>query len=181
MLALCLPAAALLAVGVRPLLARFFGYEAAQLDLVTWFTWAFLFGLVGDTWLEVAVRSFYANQNTRTPLLAALGQALAFILLAWLLSGWIGLPGIPLAAAIAYTAQAIVLLTLLNRKFPGLLKVGGTALRALPSALLAGALAWAGTQFLPLPAWLAALAGMSAGGLAALPLIWPEARLLFNL
>jgi putative peptidoglycan lipid II flippase len=181
MLALCLPAAALLAVGVRPLLARFFGYEAAQLDLVTWCTWAFLFGLLGDTWLEVAVRSYYANQNTRIPLLAALGQALTFILLAWLFSGWIGLPGIPLAAAIAYTAQALVLLALLNRKFPGLLKVGGTALRAVPAALLAGALAWAGMQFLPLSAWLAALAGMTAGGLAALPLIWPEVRTLLRL
>ncbi|KAF0108907.1 MAG: hypothetical protein FD146_793 [Anaerolineaceae bacterium] len=181
MLAFCLPAAALLAVGVRPLLARFFGYEAAQLDLVTWCTWAFLFGLLGDTWLEVAVRSYYANQNTRVPLLAALGQVAAFILLAWLFSGWIGLPGIPLAAAIAYTTQALVLLTLLNRKFPGLLNVGGTALRAVPAALLAGALAWAGMQFLPLPAWLAALAGMFAGGLAALPLIWPEVRTLLRL
>ena len=86
MLALSLPAAALLAVGIRPLVAGFFGYETAQLNLVTWCTWAFLFGLLGDTWLETAVRSFYANQNTRTPLVAAFIQAVSFFLLAWLFS-----------------------------------------------------------------------------------------------
>jgi len=99
MLALSLPAAALLAVSIRPLVAVFFGFETAQLDLVTWCTWAFLFGLLGDAWLETAVRSFYANQNTRTPLAAAAIQAVLFVLLAWLFSSWIGLPGIPLAAA----------------------------------------------------------------------------------
>ena len=181
MLALCLPAAALLAVGVRPLAESFFGYDTGRLNLLTACTWAFLIGLVGDTWLEVAVRSFYANQNTRTPLAAAFIQAAAFILLALILRPVIGLAGIPLAAALTFTTQAIVLLILLNRRFPGLLKVGGTALRALPAAFVAGGLAWAGIQFLPLPALLSALLGMLAGGLAALPFIWPEVRALLHL
>jgi len=117
MLALSLPAAALLALTVRPLAASFFGYDAARLDLLTACTWAFLIGLVGDTWLEVAVRSFYANQNTRTPLVAAFAQAVAFVLLALLLRPVIGLAGIPLAAALTFTTQAVVLLSLLNAAF----------------------------------------------------------------
>ncbi len=181
MLALSLPAAVLLAVGVRPLTEAFFGFEASQLDLVTWCTWAFLFGLLGDAWLETAVRSFYANQNTRLPLVAAFFQVVAFIFLAWLLSRWIGLPGIPLAAAITFTTQAIVLLALLNRMFPGLLNLRGTLPRAATAALLGGLAAWAGMRFLPLSSLFATLVALGAGLAVALPFIWKEVRLLLRL
>ena len=90
MLALGLPAAVLLAAAVRPLAESFFGYDAARLDLLQACTWAFLVGLIGDTWLEVAVRSFYAHQNTRTPLIAAFGQAAAFVLLSLALTPVVG-------------------------------------------------------------------------------------------
>jgi putative peptidoglycan lipid II flippase len=181
MLALSLPSAALLAVGIRPLVAGFFGFEAGQLNLVTWCTWAFLAGLLGDTWLEVAVRSFYANQNTRTPLVAAAIQAVCFFGLAWLLSLWIGLPGIPLAAAITFTTQALVLHVLLNRKFPGLLAVGGTLLRAALAAVVGGLVAYAGTVLLPFPPVFATLIALALGLGAALPFLWKEARLLMQL
>ncbi len=181
MLALSLPAAALLALVVRPLSQVVFAYDAARLDLLTACTWAFLFGLVGDAWLEVAVRSFYANQNTRTPLLAAFCQAAAFVLLSLLFTPFIGLAGIPLAAAVTFTIQALVLLALLNHRFPGLLRVGGTAVRALPAGLLAGLLAFAVIRFLPLSALPGALLALVVGGAVSLPLIWPELRLLLKL
>ena len=79
MLGLCLPAAVLIGLTVRPLAQAVFGFEAQQLSLLTVCTWAFLAGLVGDTWLEVAVRSYYANLNTRIPLMAAALQVSAFI------------------------------------------------------------------------------------------------------
>src|SRR5262249_3696335 len=91
MLALCLPVGVLLALTIRPLAESFFGYDTARLNLLTLCTWAFLAGLVGDTWLEVAVRSFYANQNTRTPLVAAFLQALTFVTLSLILSPVLGL------------------------------------------------------------------------------------------
>jgi len=181
MLALSLPAAVLLAVVVRPLVSVFFGYETSHLDLVTWCTWAFLLGLLGDAWLETAVRSFYANQNTRIPLVAAAIQAGSFVLLAWLFSTWIGLPGIPLAAAITFTAQAIVLLSLQNRKFPGLLNMDGTLVRAMLAAIAAGLVACAGMRFLPLSALFSALVALAAGAAAALPFVWKEIRLLLKL
>ncbi|MBI5955023.1 MAG: hypothetical protein HY865_25480 [Chloroflexi bacterium] len=181
MLALCLPAAALLALTVRPLAQSFFGYDAARLDMLTACTWAFLIGLVGDTWLEVAVRSFYANQNTRVPLVAAFFQAVAFVILALILSSTIGLAGIPLSAALTFTTQAIVLLTILNRRFPGLLQVGNTAVRAVIAAILAGAITWVSLTFLPLPVVLLAFVSLLAGGLVCLPFIWREIQLLFNL
>jgi len=181
MLALCVPAAVLLALAVRPLAQSFFGYDAARLDLLTACTWAFLFGLVGDTWLEVAVRSFYANQNTRTPLIAAFSQAAAFVILSLILSPIIGLAGIPLSAALTFTTQALILLTILNRRFPGLLNIGNTGLRAFASALIAGAAAWTVLTFLPLSTVPTTLAALLLGGFLAVPLIWREVRLLFNL
>ncbi|MDP3185387.1 MAG: lipid II flippase MurJ [Anaerolineales bacterium] len=181
MLALCLPAAALLALGVRPLAMSFFHYDSAQLDLLTACTWAFLLGLLGDTWLEVAVRSFYANQNTRTPLIAALIQAVSFFFLARILSTFVGLYGIPLAAALTFSAQAFVLLYLLDRRYPGLLQVGHTLARAVLAAGVSALLAFLLMNYLPLPVLPLTLVALMAGGLAALPVIWPEVRLLFSL
>jgi putative peptidoglycan lipid II flippase len=181
MLALCLPAAVLLAFTVRPLAQSFFGYDAARLNLLTACTWAFLIGLVGDTWLEVAVRSFYANQNTRTPLIAAFIQAAAFVILSLILSPIIGLAGIPLSAALTFTTQAIVLLVILNRRFPGLLKVGDTAMRALLAAATAGLVTWAVLTLLPFSVILRTFAALLTGGMVCMPFIWREIRLLFNL
>jgi len=181
MLALCLPAAVLIGLTVRPLAAAFFGFEAARLDLLAVCTWAFLAGLVGDTWLEVAVRSHYANLNTRTPLVAAALQVSAFVLLSLLLSRLIGLPGIPLAAALTFTAEALALLMLLNRRFIGLLDVGHTAFRAVGGAIAAGLVAAVALQYLPLSSVLAALAALIGGALIAVPFVWREVHLLMNL
>jgi putative peptidoglycan lipid II flippase len=181
MLALCLPAAVLIAVGVRPLVEAVFHFETGHLDLVTWCTWAFLLGLLGDTWLETAVRSFYANQNTRTPLIAAFSQAVVFIFLAWLLSRLLGLPGIPLAAALTFSGQAIVLLSLLNRKYPDLIKMGSTLPRTLLAALLGGGVALAGITFLPFGSLLNVIFGLSVGLGVSLPFLRPELRLLLHL
>jgi len=180
MLALCLPVGILLALTVRPLAQSFFGYDADRLNLLTLCTWAFLAGLVGDTWLEVAVRSFYANQDTRTPLIAAFLQAAAFVILSLIFSPVIGLAGIPLSAALTFTTQALVLLGILNRRYPGLLQVGMTLPRALVSALAAGIVAVAAMR-LPFGTLTATLAALIAGGVVAVVFIWPEIKLLLKL
>ncbi len=181
MLALCLPAAVLLALTVRPLAQSFFHYETARLDLLTACTWAFLIGLLGDTWLEVAVRSFYANQNTRAPLVAAFCQVIAFVILSLILSPIIGLAAIPLSAALTFTTQAIILLTILNRKFPGLLNMDKTLIRAISSAAVAGVVTAGLIYLLPSPAILSTFAALTVGGVVALIIIWSEAKQLVNL
>ncbi len=181
MLALCLPAAVLIGLTIRPLAEAFFGFEPDRLELLTLCTWAFLAGLVGDTWLEVAVRSHYANLNTRTPLVAAFFQVSAFIVLSLVLPRWVGLPGIPLAAAITFTSQALVLLMLMNRRFPGLLDVRSTAARAVAAAAAAGLLGSLTLHYLPLSAVLAAIAALVVGAGAAAPLVWREVRMLMHL
>jgi putative peptidoglycan lipid II flippase len=181
MLALCLPAAVLLAVTVRPLADRFFHYDAARLDLLTYCTWAFLIGLVGDTWLEVSVRSYYANQNTRTPLIAAILQVTAFFLLSLLFTRFIGLAGIPLAAALTFTTQALVLLTLLNRTYPGLLRLDRTAVRAVAAAIVAAVVSIGLTTVLPFSAAVSALLALLMAGPLAVAVVWKDVRMLFQL
>ena len=181
MLAFCIPVAVLLALTVRPLAGRFFGYDASRLDLLTACTWAFLIGLVGDAWLEVAVRSFYANQNTRIPLVAAFIQVIAFVIFSFILSPIIGLAGIPLSAALTFSTQAFILLVILNRQFPGLLQLGSTAPRAFLSALLAGSVTFFLIKFLPLSILPTTLIALIIGALTATPIIWPEIKLFLKL
>lgn len=181
MLGFSLPAAVLLGLAVPPLARAFFGYDTAQMSLLTASTWMFLAGLVGDTWLEVAVRSYYANLNTRTPFIAALLQVVAFVVISSVLSPIMGLPAIALAATLTFTTQAVVLLLLLNRKFEGLLDLKGTALRALLAAAAAGVITVLLQVHLPFSPVPTTLIAVLLGAAAAIPFILREVRLLLSL
>ena len=179
MLALTLPIAALLIVSIRPLVS-IFGLE----DITEWLVWAtrlFLLGLIGHAWLEVAVRSFYAQQDALTPLKAAVGQITAYLLLAILLSKTMGPPGLSLADSLTFTGQALVLLFILNRRFPGVLEVKETLARAALGAVCGALLALGLLQYVPFPAFPLAVGALVAGGLVALPFIWPEVKSLVKL
>jgi putative peptidoglycan lipid II flippase len=178
--ALTLPAAALLATGVEPVIGLL-NFDAADTRLVAWTARAFLAGLVGHALLEVAGRSFYAQQNARTPLYTAMAALGVFIVLGVALAGAFGAPGIGLANSAAFTSSALILLYLLNRRYPGILALRGTLWRALAAAGLGAAVTYLLANWLPLPGVVAALGGMIAGGLTALPFILPELRLLLKL
>ena len=181
MLALTLPVAALMIVGIRPLIDFAFQFSENELNLAVWATRAFLLGLMGHTWLEVAVRSFYAHGDAVTPLKAAFAQIITFLGLAALAAATIGVAGIALSDTITFTGQALLLLFILNRRFPQALEVRSTLQRALLGAGL-GMLAAIGVmQVLPLAALYASLVAMTLGGLIALPFIWPEVKSLVRL
>ncbi len=181
LLALTIPSAVLLGTVIRPLVG-ILDFDNAGTDMVVWATRMFLIGMAGHALLETASRSFYAQQDARTPLITAGMNTVLFVVLANLLALGLnlGAPGIALANSLAYTAQAVVLLILLNRKHPGTLNPGGTLWRvgtgSLASFLLCNALLW-----LPLPAPPLAALALGAGGLLVLPFILPEIRLLINL
>jgi len=180
LLALTLPIAALLAVGLEPLIPLIFGFDAQGSQLVLWASRAYLLGLAGHALLETAARSFYAQQDARTPLYLAALNALVYIVLAINLSRLLAAPGIALANTFAFTLEALLLLFILSRRYPRALQVGGTLMRTAAAALLGGAVTYFILQ-LPLPALLAPFVGMGLGGLAALPLILPEIRVLVKL
>lgn len=182
LIALTLPIAVILAFGLKPLLALAFGFDAAGTDLLTWVTRAYLAGLLGQSLVEVSVRSFYARQNALTPLLAA-GLTLAlYIVLGTQFYRLLGAPGISLSDTIAFTAEAALLLILLNRKMVKSINAGGSLLRAFLSATVSGVVVWVLMGLLSgMNPLMQSSVAMAAGTLAAIPFIWPELRLLLHL
>ena len=190
-LAVSLPAAVLLSLVLRPLV-DIFGFDTAGSELVVWTARAFLAGLVGHSLLEVAVRSFYAQQDARTPLLAPGLMFITFVIVALLLSPFLGPAGIALANSMAFSAEAVLLLWLLNRQFQGLFKIGRAFVRVAAGTLLAGFIAYVIINGQILPGLLVLQEGLvsgvlhtaiafAAGFLVILPFIWSEARMLIRL
>ena len=112
-----------------------------------------------------------------------------FTLLAILFSGPLnmGAPGIALANTIAFTSQSLVMIWLLNRKFPGLTQVGNTLLRVLLVALVGGGLVYLALKFLPLASMSLVMGILATGGvlgvtvLLTVPFILAEIKLLLKL
>jgi putative peptidoglycan lipid II flippase len=174
-LALTVPAAVLLAIGLEPLVTRAFrAFSPAEVALTVWMTQLYLAGLTGHALLEIGSRSFYAQQNARTPLWAAGINSAVFIGMAIGLTRVMGAAGIALAGTVAFTLEALVLLWLLARQYRGLGDTGGTLLRTALASLAGGGLLWAAMQWAPLPPLYAALGGMALGGLAAVAIVWPD-------
>lgn len=182
LVALTLPVAVVLSFGLRPLLALAFDFDPAGTDLLLWVSRAYLAGLVGQSLVEVAVRSFYARQNALTPLAAAGLTLIAYILFGSQLYRVLGAPGISLSDSLAFSGEAVLLLLLLNRRLPGSLQVGGSLVRAFLAAALGGGAVWLVMDLLAgSSALLQSGLALAAGGLAALPVIWKELRLLLCL
>ena len=180
-LALTIPASVLIAMVIRPLV-DLFGFDAYGTELVIWTARAFLIGLAGHSLLEVAVRGYYAHQNAITPLWASALMAATFTALALLFSRSIGVAGIALANALAFTGEALLLLYLLNRKFSGLLRLSRTLIRVALASLAAALLVYFILSLpLPIPSLILASGALVLGGLAVLPFIWPEIKLLLKL
>jgi putative peptidoglycan lipid II flippase len=182
LLALTIPAAVLLSVGLRPLLARAFpAFDTSQLELVIWITRLYLAGLMGHALLEIGSRSFYAQQNATTPLFAAAINSVAYILLAVALTSFMGAGGIALAGSIAFTAEALFLLWLLGRRFQGLTETRDTLIRVGLATLASAAFVYVVVHWLPIPNLVGSLGGMAIGMLVVVFFILPELRTFLRL
>jgi len=178
-LSLTIPSALLLGVAIHPVVG-ILGFDETGTSLVAWVARMFFVGLIGHSLLEVAARSFYAQQDARTPLKIASLNVVVFVILAILLGFSLGAPGIALANSLAFTIQALILLFLLNRRFHGLLNVRSTLIRVVPASIVAAVLAY-GLLQLPFPALPLAILSMAVGGAVVLPFIWPELKMLIKL
>ncbi len=187
-LALTIPLTAILIAGIHPIIPVL-GFDSAMSEMVVWITRAYLLGIVGLSIQELNARAFYAQQDARTPLLSIIGTAIIFIILAILFAGQMNLAasGIALANSTAFTLQALVMLWLLNRLYPGIAQVRGTLIRALPAAVGGGALVYFSLNFLPLDSMSLMVSLIATGGvlggvfLLTIPFIWPEIKLLLKM
>ncbi|HSB89033.1 MAG TPA: murein biosynthesis integral membrane protein MurJ, partial [Anaerolineales bacterium] len=181
LLALTLPAGALVAVTVQPLVAAAFAFGEAGTTLVTVATRGFLIGLVGHAWLEVLARAWFARLRARPPLVARLINVAIFLGLGLALFRPMGAFGIALANSLGFTAEAGVLYLTLRRVLPSIDRSWSTLPRAAVASILAGGLAYAAIAWLPLgpmaAAFIGAVLGAGAGALFLLPEIRDLARL----
>ena len=187
MLGLTIPAAALLAAGIRPVIG-IIGLEPHVEALAVVSTQVYLLGLSGHALLEIAARSFYARQDARTPLVMAfLNAVLLYSVLAIGLYRTYGVGGIAFANAVAFTAEAVILFILLRRSVPGIFQARATALRALAAGAVGAGVVilvnWAaGTATAAgYTSVLFGAAALAAGGVTALPFIWPEIKLVVKI
>jgi putative peptidoglycan lipid II flippase len=201
LLGLTIPIAVIFSAGLNPLLTLAFGLGVGGTNLLLWVTRGFLLGLTGHSLKEVSARSFYALQDARTPLWTSVGTVGFYALIGFLLMRFIGAAGISLADSLAFTIEALVLITLLNIRIKRQDKaiqspwtkiklafanggmVRSTMIRALLGSILSGGCIiafqyWIGNRY---PLILNGVASMLLGVAVAVPFFWKELRQLLHL
>jgi putative peptidoglycan lipid II flippase len=183
LLALTIPVAGILMLGLKPLLATVFNFGQEGTDLLLWVTRGYLLGLVGHSMLEIVNRSFYARQNVRIPLFGALLNLVIYIGLGSLLFRPLGAAGISLTDSIAFTTQVIMLLIVLNQWLPERIRIGSSLFRAVLAAIVGGVITYAMVLILTgvISPIFAGLGALLMGTIFALPFIWRELRILVRL
>lgn len=169
-IALTFGIAVIMSVGLAPVVAFALKLDGETTGMFMWTLTGFLAGLTGHCLLEVANRSFYAQQDAASPFFATVLNFGLFIALGYLLSRTIGVAGISFSDSMAFTVQALVLIIWLrvdpserNRRLVrlnpfralnhggadgvGAVSVrverpGGTILRSALGALVTGVLLW---------------------------------------
>lgn len=152
-------------------------FDARMTALAAWALLWYAAGMVGHSIMEVLTRAFYAQHDTRTPVVIgaiAMGLNVVFsfafsALFARL--GWAPHGGLALANSLATALEAAALFVTMRKRLDG---INGTHLLRGLSLALVGTLAMSVVLLLTLrlfpgrPAWLLAPGGILAGGLTYL-------------
>jgi putative peptidoglycan lipid II flippase len=91
-------------------------FTADSTTLVTWAVQGYALGLIGQSMLEVGARTFYAQQDTRTPLFVAIGAMSVTVIMSLSLRTPLGVGGLAFANSIGVTVEVIALLIILRRR-----------------------------------------------------------------
>jgi len=183
LIALTLPIAAILSAGLLPLVRLVFGFNVDGTFLLTWTARAFLLTLAGYAIQEVLSRAFYARKEALVPLATIFVRFGVYILAGIIVLNYfpeLSAAGLALAE-LAVVVEAAIMLTIMRARLPESVTALPSLLRGLAAALLGGASAYAVALYLPGGAVITAIVGMAIGAGVALPIVWKEVRLLFNL
>ena len=183
MLALSIPAAAVIAAGLRPLLQVAFHFTDSGTDLLTLTSRIYMLTLAGYVLQETLARAFYARKEPFIPLYGVIVRMIIYLCIGVAGVTFFRLAGAPVIAAaeMSLLVESILLLFWLNRRIEPRVQILGAAGKGLLAAALSGTAAYALAVFLPGPGYITALIGMAVGTLMALFLVRSEARLLFRL
>jgi putative peptidoglycan lipid II flippase len=146
-----LPAAVGYIVLARPLVAMLLqrgAFGGASSALTADVLVAFSIGLLGFSVYLLALRGFYAFKDTRTPFFLNLAENGVNIVAALILVGALGVQGLALAYALAYSVGAVLALAALRRRVQGLggrRTADGIGRMVVASGIMAAAV-WSVTQ-----------------------------------
>lgn len=149
MLALTIPVAVIAGVVLYPVIQVFLGLDAVDTARVVDVSRIFLIGIIGHSMVELFVRSFYALQKPKFPLIGAVATLIVFILLGLVLSPAFQAQGIAAANTLSYSLQAVLLLVVLNPHLASKLKLSKSFLRGILGALVGGGVAFAVLTWAP--------------------------------
>jgi putative peptidoglycan lipid II flippase len=196
MLLLSIPATVGLILLRQPITALLFqrgAFDAHSTEMVSWALLWYAIGLVGHSVLEVLTRAFYAQHDTKTPVIvgaAAMGLNVVFSFAFSSLFeniGWMPHGGLAMANSFATALEATTLLIIMRKRLKGINEshilrggiqsIGGTLAMSVAVVLCL-------RLFSDRSAWLLAVSGVVAGGLVyALMMVGmqvPELGVLVN-
>lgn len=168
-----------------------FGERAVQ--MVAWALLWYAAGLVGHSIMEVLTRAFYAQQDTKTPVIIgtiAMGLNVLFSILfsRWFAQiGWYPLGGLALANSLATALEAVTLFLFMRKRLNGIegRSIADGAWRVGVAGLGMAIGLWMWIQLSAgMSRWIVALGGVALGGVVYLAgvivLKVPEVKTLIN-
>jgi putative peptidoglycan lipid II flippase len=196
MFLLALPASVGLILLARPLVSMLYErgkFNAITAEMTAWALIWYAAGLVGHSVMEVLTRAFYAQHDTKTPVIIgtvamALNVVFSFTF-AWLFRqiGWMPHGGLALANSLATALEATALFIFMRQRLKGI--EGGYVARGFVACALAavgmGISLWLWIQATEnLSRWIVALGGIVIGaliyGVGVFALRVPEIQTIMN-
>jgi putative peptidoglycan lipid II flippase len=196
-LLMALPASVGLIILREPLISFLYQrgeFDSQDVQLVAWALLWYAAGLVGHSMMEVLTRAFYAQQDTKTPVIigtVAMGLNVVFSIVFsryFASIGWFPLGGLALANSLATALEATALFIFMRKRLGGIegRSIFDGTWRVALSALGMGIGLWfwiqaTGSQM----RWLVTLGGVAAGGVIYLACVLilrvPEIRTIFDI
>ena len=125
------------------LLFQYANFNEAAVQMTAAVLFVLLIGLTAHSMIAVLARTFYAEQDTLTPVIAAISAVVVNVTVAYVAVGPYGLDGLAFAIAAGAWLEATILLGALWRRHRevDIAGLARTFARSLPSAIVAAALA----------------------------------------
>jgi putative peptidoglycan lipid II flippase len=193
---LALPASVGLMVLREPIISLLYQrgeFNERSVQIVAWALLWYAAGMLGHSIMEILTRAFYAQHDTKTPVVIGTAAMILNIIFSVAFSrlftsiGWMPHGGLALANSLATALEATALFVMMRKRLNGI--EGGHILRgAVPSLIAGGGMTLAlfgllkyGSGF---RVWLLAPAGVVLGGAVYFAVLWalrvPELRYIIN-
>jgi putative peptidoglycan lipid II flippase len=182
-IAITIPVAALLIVGLPSLISFAFGFNQGDTEMLTRTAQVYMLVLTGYALQEILARTFYSRLEAVVPLRGVIIRFIIYLAIGASVVAFFpqwGAAGIALAE-LSLTVEAVFMLVWLNRRVEPPVKAWGAVVRGGSAALIGGAAAYGLVMWLPIPGAMAALVAMAIGLLAGIPFILPYLRLMLRL